>query len=85
MCASDENKTPLARLVSSVASGTAAGGAKASPGIIVTGLTFAGIRLEDWVTILTVVYLVFMAIGALPKVGEGVRYVIALARKERKK
>ena len=84
MCASDE-KTPLSRLISSVASGTSAGGAKASPGIIVTGLTFAGIRLEDWVTILTVIYLIFMAIGALPKVGEGLRYVIALARKEKKK
>lgn len=84
MCASDE-KPPLSRLISTMASGTAAGGAKASPGIIVTGLTFAGIRLEDWVTILTVIYLVFMAIGALPKVGEGLRYVIALARKEKKK
>ena len=50
-----------------------------------TGLTFAGIRLEDWVTILTVIYLVIMAVGALPKGIEGLRYLFALARKEKKK
>lgn len=84
MCASDE-KPPITRFISTVASGTAAGGAKASPGIIVTGLTVAGIRLEDWVTILTGIYLVIMAIGALPKGIEGLRYLFALARKEKKK
>lgn len=42
---------------------------KAAPGVppvVVTGLTFAGVSLQDWVYLLTIVYLIAM-------IGKGIK------------
>lgn len=80
-----EEESPVKRFFSMLGSGTASSAAKASPGVAVTGLQICGFQIETWVSILTAIYLIFMAIGALPKVIEGLLYVIALAKGERKK
>lgn len=80
-----EEESPVKRFLSMLGSGTASSAAKASPGVAVTGLQIYGFQIETWVSILTAVYLIFMAIGALPKVIEGLLYVVALAKGERKK
>ncbi len=40
---------------------------KTSPPIIVTGMTVAGIQLQDWLIIATILYTVIQIIIALPK------------------
>jgi len=39
---------------------------KTSPPIIVTGMTFAGIQLQDWLVMVTILYTVIQIIIALP-------------------
>lgn len=75
-----EQETPMKRLVASVFSGSAATTAKASPGIVVSSLSFAGISLEAWVTVLTVAYLLIMCFGALPRVFEACRFFWRLVK-----
>lgn len=76
-----EEESPVKRFFSMLGSGTASSAAKASPGVAVTGLQICGFQIETWVSILTAIYLIF----ALPKVIEGLLYVVALAKGERKK
>lgn len=83
MC--DQDQSPVKRFFSMIGGGTAASAAKASPGVAVTGLSLWGVSIETWVSILTAMYLIFMAVGALPKVIESVMYIVALARGERQK
>lgn len=40
---------------------------KTSPPLIVTGLTLAGIQLQDWLIMATIIYTVIQIIIALPK------------------
>ena len=40
---------------------------KTSPPIIVTGMTVAGVQLQDWLIIATILYTVIQIIIALPK------------------
>ncbi len=40
---------------------------KTSPPIIVTGVTLAGVQLQDWLIIATILYTVIQIIIALPK------------------
>lgn len=75
-----EDKSPLRRFLSSLSIGGATGVAKASPGIVVSGLSFYGIPIEHWISILTVIYLCFMLMGAIPKAIDGIRYVLSLLR-----
>ena len=41
--------------------------AKASPPIAVSGLTLAGVQLQDWLIMATLLYTVILIIIALPK------------------
>lgn len=40
---------------------------KTSPPLIVTGMTLAGIHLQDWLIMATIIYTVIQIIIALPK------------------
>ena len=40
---------------------------KTSPPVIVTGMTLAGIQLQDWLIMATILYTVIQIIIALPK------------------
>ena len=40
---------------------------KTSPPIIVTGVTLAGVQLQDWLIMVTILYTVIQIIIALPK------------------
>jgi len=40
---------------------------KTSPPIIVTGMTFAGIQVQDWLVMATILYTVIQIIIELPK------------------
>jgi hypothetical protein len=40
--------------------------AKTSPPVIVTGMTLAGIQLQDWLIMVTILYTVIQIIIALP-------------------
>ena len=40
---------------------------KTSPPIIVTGMTLAGVQLQDWLIMATILYTVIQIIIALPK------------------
>jgi len=40
---------------------------KTSPPVIVTGMTLAGIQLQDWLIMATIIYTVIQIIIALPK------------------
>ena len=40
---------------------------KTSPPVIVTGMTLAGIQLQDWLIMVTILYTVIQIIIALPK------------------
>lgn len=77
MC--NDNKSPLARFLSSIGIGSASGVAKASPGIVVSGLSFYGHPIEHWISLLTLMYLCCMIVGSLPRVFHGLWYVIRLA------
>lgn len=78
MC--EEGELSMKRLIASIFSGSATTTAKAAPGLVVTSLSFAGISLEAWVTVLTVAYLLLMCIGALPRVFETIRCIWRLIR-----
>ena len=77
MC--DDSKTPLQRVIAGLTTSGASGIAKASPGVAVTGLQVFGFSVETWVSVLTCAYLLFMLLGALPKVIETLRYLYRLA------
>lgn len=74
MCNGHEDASPMNRFLTAVFSGSASTTAKAAPGIGVTAWAFMGLPLETWVTVLTIIYLLFMCIGAMPKVCETFRY-----------
>jgi len=40
---------------------------KTSPPLIVTGMTFTGVQLQDWLVMVTILYTVIQIIIALPK------------------
>jgi len=40
---------------------------KTSPPLIVTGMTFTGVQLQDWLVMATLLYTVIQIITALPK------------------
>ena len=40
---------------------------KTSPPVIVTGVTLAGVQLQDWLIMVTILYTVIQIIIALPK------------------
>lgn len=40
---------------------------KTSPPIIVTGMTFTGVQLQDWLVMVTILYTVIQIITALPE------------------
>ena len=40
---------------------------KTSPPVIVTGMTLAGIQLQDWLIMVTIIYTVIQIIIALPE------------------
>ena len=46
---------------------------KTSPPIIVTGMTLAGIQLQDWLIITTLLYTVIQIIIALPKLKQSLK------------
>ena len=48
-------------------SGLSMAAIKTSPPIIVTGMTLAGIQLQDWLIMATILYTVIQIIIALPK------------------
>ena len=81
MC--EEPTSPIKRFVATVASGTASGAVKASPGVAITGMSVYGYPVETWVSVLTCAYLLFMIFGCLPKVVETVLYLYRLARPKR--
>ena len=74
-----EEYSPMKRLLASIFSGSATTTAKASPGIAVASLSFAGVPIESWVTILTILYMIILCLGALPKIAECIRYFWRLA------
>lgn len=79
MCDESKPQSALQRVVTGFTASGASGVAKASPGIAVTGAGVMGFPIETWVSILTCCYLLFMLIGALPKVIEALRYLYRLA------
>ncbi|HIU85220.1 MAG TPA: hypothetical protein IAC66_07645 [Candidatus Aphodousia gallistercoris] len=81
MC--DDSKTPIQRVVAGLTASGAGGVAKASPGIAVTSAGVMGFPIETWVSILTCCYLLFMLVGAMPKVIEALRYLYRLAKPKR--
>ena len=48
-------------------SGLSMAAIKTSPPIIVTGMTFAGVQLQDWLILATILYTVIQIIILLPK------------------
>jgi len=48
-------------------SGLSMAAIKTSPPVIVTGMTLAGIQLQDWLVMVTILYTVIQIIIALPK------------------
>ena len=46
---------------------------KTSPPVIVTGMTLAGIQLQDWLIIATILYTVIQIIIALPKLKQSLK------------
>lgn len=67
--------SPVKQIFGSIVPSTATGLAKASPGIGVGGLYIAGVQIADWVSVLTCIYIIFMMIGAIPKLVDGLRYL----------
>lgn len=70
----------IKRILTPIFSGSASGTAKAAPAIGVSALSIAGVPLESWVTILTLVYVFIMIFGALPKAVETIRFFWRMAR-----
>ena len=50
-----------------IESGLSMAVAKTSPPLVVSGLTLAGVQLQDWLVIATLLYTVIQIIIALPK------------------
>ena len=73
-----EEDSVLKRLLTPIFSGSASGTVKAAPAIGVSALSIAGVPLESWVTILTLVYILIMIVGALPKIVETCRFFYRL-------
>jgi hypothetical protein len=48
-------------------SGLSMAAIKTSPPVIVTGMTLAGIQLQDWLVMVTILYTVIQIIIALPE------------------
>ena len=48
-------------------SGLSMAAAKVSPPVVVSGLTLAGVQLQDWLIMATLLYTVIQIIIALPK------------------
>ena len=46
---------------------------KTSPPLIVTGMTLAGIQLQDWLIMATILYTVIQIIIALPKLKQSLK------------
>ena len=46
---------------------------KTSPPVIVTGMTLAGIQLQDWLIMATLLYTVIQIIIALPKLKQSLK------------
>ena len=46
---------------------------KTSPPVIVTGMTLAGIQLQDWLIMATIIYTVIQIIIALPKLKQSLK------------
>ena len=46
---------------------------KTSPPLIVTGMTLAGIQLQDWLIMATILYTVIQIIIALPKLKKSLK------------
>ena len=46
---------------------------KTSPPIIVTGMTLAGIQLQDWLIMATIIYTVIQIIIALPELKKSLK------------
>ena len=70
----EEQGAPMKQIIGCLLPSSAAGLAKASPGIGVGGLCLAGINIADWVSVLTCIYILIMAVGALPKFFDAFRY-----------
>lgn len=70
----EEQGSPVKQIIGGLLPSSAAGLAKASPGIGVGGLCLAGINIADWVSVLTCIYILIMAVGALPKFFDAFRY-----------
>ena len=47
--------------------------AKTSPPVIVSGLTLAGVQLQDWLIMATLLYTVIQIIIALPKLKQSLK------------
>lgn len=73
-----EEDSVLKRILTPIFSGSASGTVKAAPAIGVSALSIAGVPLESWVTILTLVYILIMIVGALPKIVETCRFFYQL-------
>ena len=69
----EEQGAPV-KIIGGLLPSSAAGLAKASPGIGVGGLCLAGVNIADWVSVLTCIYILIMAVGALPKFFDAFRY-----------
>lgn len=74
-----EEDSVLKRILTPIFSGSASGTVKAAPAIGVSALSIAGVPLESWVTILTLVYILIMIFGALPKIVETLRFFWRMA------
>lgn len=70
----EEQGSPVKQIIGCLLPSSATGLAKASPGIGVGGLCLAGINIADWVSVLTCIYILIMAVGALPKFFDTFRY-----------
>lgn len=70
----EEQGAPMKQIIVGLLPSSTAGLAKASPGIGVGGLCLAGINIADWVSVLTCMYILIMAVGALPKFFDAFRY-----------
>ena len=54
-------------------SGLSMAAIKTSPPIIVTGMTLAGIQLQDWLIMATIIYTVIQIIIALPELKKSLK------------
>jgi hypothetical protein len=54
-------------------SGLSMAAIKTSPPVIVTGMTLAGIQLQDWLVMVTILYTVIQIIIALPNLKQSLK------------